>query len=303
MADTTPLAFLSYARHVDLNDGGELQDFADRLSKEVHSRTGKPFSIFVDRHEIRWGQRWQERIVNGLDSTSFLIPVITAGYFLSEQCRAEFERFHARTRSLGRTDLILPLYYIECDQMERRLTATEDSIVSIVQQIQYVDWRRLRFEPWEAPKKKALAELASAIVAALRELRPAAPSLSSPARATSQSPTVLDSGSVPRPAPARSIAVEDRLNELRDALRELLAIEKQLVDGKEQHGRNHRPLLEAVSDRFRTWKKRVRALGVSGVSRVEAAPRAFDEYDLLRDDIVRCVSLVQEQLTKAGDRQ
>ena len=43
----------------------------------------------------------------------FLIPIITPGFFDSKPCREELELFLQRERTLSRSDLILPVYYID----------------------------------------------------------------------------------------------------------------------------------------------------------------------------------------------
>ena len=88
---------------------------------------GDEFSIFQDRKDISWGDCWKERINSSLDTTTFLIPVITPGFFKSEYCREELSRFLDRERKLGRDDLILPVYYIDTPALyDKKLQATDE---------------------------------------------------------------------------------------------------------------------------------------------------------------------------------
>jgi hypothetical protein len=67
-----PLAFMSYA-HVD-NKYGQLTEFRERLSNEVHVQTGDEFPIFHDRDDILYGQPWRERIERALQQeVTFLV--------------------------------------------------------------------------------------------------------------------------------------------------------------------------------------------------------------------------------------
>ena len=71
-----PVAFMSYA-HVD-NKYGQLSEFRERLSHEVHMQTGEEFPIFQDRDDISLGQNWRQRIEEALaEEVTFLIPIIT----------------------------------------------------------------------------------------------------------------------------------------------------------------------------------------------------------------------------------
>jgi len=110
-----PLAFMSYS-HVDDADG-RLTELRKYLSRETQIQTGDEFPIFQDRDDIRWGQSWKERIEKSLDEVTFLIPIVTPGFFKSEHCRGELRRFLDREKELGRNDLVLPIYYVNSSQL------------------------------------------------------------------------------------------------------------------------------------------------------------------------------------------
>jgi TIR domain len=107
-----PAAFMSYARFNDKHDEGQLSQFRERLAAEVQVQTGEEFAIFQDRNDIAWGENWRQRIDGALDTVTFLLAVITPGFFRSSACRGEVERFLIRESELGRQDLILPVYYV-----------------------------------------------------------------------------------------------------------------------------------------------------------------------------------------------
>ena len=81
-------------------------------------RPGKELEIFQDRTDIAWGQNWKQRIEETLDVVTLLVPVITPGFFGSQACRGEVARFLDRERALGRSDLILPVYYVSAREMD-----------------------------------------------------------------------------------------------------------------------------------------------------------------------------------------
>jgi hypothetical protein len=156
-------AFLCYARFDDEHDDGQLSMFRDRLAAEVRAQTGRrEFVIFQDRASIGWGENWRARVEETLDAVSLLLVVVTPGLFGSAECRGEVARFAARERKLGRSDLILPVYYISAREMEDPAVREGDEIAALLAGRQFADWRDLRFEPLSSPlSRKAIAALAS----------------------------------------------------------------------------------------------------------------------------------------------
>ena|SRR5215469_9315779 len=74
-----PAAFVSYARFNDQHDDGWVSQFCDRLGAEVQVQLGEEFPIFQDRKDIAWGQSWQKRINEALDTVTLLPHPIAAG--------------------------------------------------------------------------------------------------------------------------------------------------------------------------------------------------------------------------------
>jgi hypothetical protein len=153
---------MSYARFDNDHYDGQLSEFRRLLSAEVQAQTGQEFEIFEDREHISWGQNWQEVIDQALDTVALLLVIITPGYFRSEACRNEVTRFWQRERELGRSDLILPVYYISAREIEDPAARRADEVAGILASRQFVDWRDLRLEPVDSPVvRKAVAQLAS----------------------------------------------------------------------------------------------------------------------------------------------
>lgn len=164
----TALAFMSYVNLDDQHEQGRLTRFRECLSGEVRMQTGEPFDIFQDRKDIVWGQQWQERINQSLDAVTFLIPIITPGFFKSKACREELERFLRREEELERGDLILPVYYVNCPLLRNKDKQENDKLAQVIAARQYADWRDLRFEDFTSSQiRKALATMAEQIVESL----------------------------------------------------------------------------------------------------------------------------------------
>src|SRR5260370_21173036 len=114
------VGFLTYAKFDDEHNAGWITEFCQTLSGEVRAQTGKPFPIFQDREDIKWGQNWRKRISGGLKATTFLFPVITPSFLDSRECKRELRVFLQHERSRKREDLLLPVYYIRCKEFAQR---------------------------------------------------------------------------------------------------------------------------------------------------------------------------------------
>lgn len=156
-----PAAFMSYVRFNDRHDDGQISQFRERLAAEVRAQTGIEFPIFQDRSDIAWGQNWQERIDGALDAATLLLVIVTPSLFGSAPCRAEFHRFRERERALGRSDLILPIYWIGTREIDDPAAREADEMARVLASRQHADWRELRFEPITGPAaRRAIAALA-----------------------------------------------------------------------------------------------------------------------------------------------
>ena len=157
-----PAAFMSYARFDDQHDDGQLTEFRERLAAEIRVQTGEEFLIFQDHADIAWGQNWQQRIDQTLDTVTLLLVIITPGFFRSPHCRAETEKFLDRERQFGRDDLILPVYYVSTPEIDDPRRRDADPLAATLAARQHADWRELRFEPATSPAaRRAIAHLAT----------------------------------------------------------------------------------------------------------------------------------------------
>jgi len=196
---------MSYVRLDDQHEIGRLTQIRERLSGEVRMQTGDSFHIFQDRNDIAWGQQWKKRIDGSLDAVTFLIPVITPAFFKSPACREELERFLKREEDLGRTDLILPIYYVECATLSQEEKRVRDPLAQAIAARQYADWRDLRFEPFTSPDVgKRLARMARQIVDALERSQPTPAPSPSPGPVITPVSSVVQAGHSPGDATAKS---------------------------------------------------------------------------------------------------
>ena len=154
-------AFLSYVHADDENDTGRILALAQDVSEEFEALTGEAFSIVSDRELLKWGAGWRQEIATAIAVSRFLVCIVSPRFFGSTECRSELEHFVSVAKEFGRSDLVLPILYIETDDLNEN---SPDAVRALVASLQYVDWRNLRFEDRESGKyRKGVNGLASEI--------------------------------------------------------------------------------------------------------------------------------------------
>jgi hypothetical protein len=124
--------------------------------------SGEPLELFVDCDSIAWGQEWQKRINSSLIQTTFFIPIISSRYFKRPECRRELLEFSAKVTSLGAAELLLPIIYIETQDLS---VESQDEAVALVARTQYEDWHNIRLlEPNSREYRTAVNKLASRLL-------------------------------------------------------------------------------------------------------------------------------------------
>lgn len=159
------LVFWSYVHKDDEADSGRIRRLALSVQKEYSLLTGRDLELFMD-HDIKWGEEWRARIDQALAATTFLIPVVTPRYFESAECRRELLTFTGHAKSLGRLELLLPLYYADVRGLADG-AESDDEAIALVSSTQRVDWRRLRLEDEGSP---AYRKQVNVLAVRLREI-------------------------------------------------------------------------------------------------------------------------------------
>ena len=161
--------YISYAPGENID---WLSRLRERLADELRLDTGEEFSVFLDRVALSAGDNFEKERNNSLEAATFLMPVITPGYFYNDRCRAELEKFIQREQQLRRNDLIYPVYYVTAPLLEDRELAAKDELAMGIASRQLLDWRGLQFEPLNSPKvEQALVRLATRISESLHQIR------------------------------------------------------------------------------------------------------------------------------------
>ena len=192
MATKPPDAFLSYTRFDDRR--GVISDFRKYLQEAVQEATGEAFEIFQDVNGTGIGEHWPDKLDDMLEVARFFIPIITPSYFKSEACRDELEKFLRAEAGRGRTDLVLPIYWIESDSLKDPDQRAADPLAATIHKRQHHDWCNLRLSSSFRNRtvQTALHKLAIEIVDARRRSMPrpkrsgAAPALTETDRAPTE---------------------------------------------------------------------------------------------------------------------
>jgi formylglycine-generating enzyme required for sulfatase activity len=129
----------------------------------------KTFRLWQDKEAIPYGKHWKAEIESAVAQSVFFIPIITPTAVASPDCKFELDLFIAREATLGRTDLVFPIYYIEIDALEDSVAQQNDPVLSFIAKRQYRDWREFRHRDInETDAKKAVEDFCRDIRKALR---------------------------------------------------------------------------------------------------------------------------------------
>ncbi len=158
----------SYAHDDDSADGGRIVQLTQHLEAEYALLTGNGISVIIDVSHLRWGDDWSQRLSDAVAESTFFICVITPRFFMSTECRRELQDFADIATKAGRQALVLPLYYVNVDDLGPQ---SADPLRAYVSQLQWFDWRDARLAAvGTEPYRVKVNELAAALITRLQEL-------------------------------------------------------------------------------------------------------------------------------------
>lgn len=169
-SEATPQVFMSYTHSDNEFRGGDLTTLREQIEKTFKFRSGDEIRIFQDIEGVNVGHNIQQRIVESLNETFVLLPIITPSYLKSAWCRDEFQRFLERERTLGSNELILPIYYQDVPELNAarrhpsQAQPSNDPIITALAPRLAADWRKLQERPMDDPEvQKKLNDIADRI--------------------------------------------------------------------------------------------------------------------------------------------
>jgi hypothetical protein len=198
-----PLAFLSYVREVD--GMGDLTRFRQALELAVRERGFNTFEIFHDKLHIHWGDDWKQRVLQTVDDVLLIMPIISPGFFTSENCRFEIEAFLERERAMKtRRSTILPVYFVETPTFNHP-GPTNDELARLFRVRSYLDFRDIRLLPKDhIDYRREIDRAATQVSSLLRQMqdtvKPPPETLPPPGPGDAARATPPD---LPRPRPIR----------------------------------------------------------------------------------------------------
>jgi hypothetical protein len=208
-----PIGFWSYARQDDEVSQGKLSSLRTLLMSELQQRYGRdPVKIWQDVSSIPPGDEWEQQIRSNIETSSFLIPIITPSFLQSPWCNQELLIFREREREirarypgLGSRRLIFPIHYVETVGIE----PCDPAVLDVLRPIQSVKFQDLRLEDYsQKPVRAELSRLAASICTLLLMFleeapvsRTAAPPPSGPAQPRPKPPDASETETAPVAAP------------------------------------------------------------------------------------------------------
>lgn len=165
------LGFWSYTHFDNQNDQESLVKLCHRIKGEVRIHSGQSFDIFIDQG-LHAGQQWKDDLESALEEADVLIPIVTPSYFASSQCYDEYVFFQGQELDFGRSNLIAPIYYITCREIENKSDEGLSEWAMALRKRQYADFRFIRTGSRHSVQAaRAIEKFALGLVASLEESR------------------------------------------------------------------------------------------------------------------------------------
>ena len=169
------IGFFSYSRDDDEDSHNALSTIRALIQNELRARLGRSrqsLRLWQDQEAIAPGSMWESQINAAVQQSVFFIPIITPRVINSKYCGVEFKRFLDREKELRRDDLVFPILYIDVDELQDETQWRGHSLLEVIGQRQYVDWREYRYELESPALRRAVANLCTKISTALRRQLP-----------------------------------------------------------------------------------------------------------------------------------
>jgi hypothetical protein len=156
--------FLSYSRADDAVYR-MVRPFKELLGHLVYAKSGRKIKTFLDQDNIGWGEIWRDRLESEILSASVFIPLLSASYLDSENCRMEFNRFQTTATALGVKELLLPVVLLNAPAI-----FNENSTDDVVREAAARQWEVIEdavlADAGSSAWKMTMARLADRFVAA-----------------------------------------------------------------------------------------------------------------------------------------
>lgn len=156
--------FLSYTR---ADDGvyDMVRPFKEMLGHFIYAKSGRRVKTFLDQDSIGWGELWRDRLEKEILGASVFIPLLSAAYLDSDNCRMEFNKFQANATALGVKELLLPVLLLNAPVIFNE-NSTDDVVIEAAARQWEVIEEAVLSDPRSSAWKTTMAHLADRFVSA-----------------------------------------------------------------------------------------------------------------------------------------
>lgn len=154
--------FLSYAR-ADDSVYKMVRPFKELLAHFIYAKSGRRIRTFLDQDDITWGEIWHDRLETEILGAAVFIPLLSARYLDSDNCRMEFNRFQANAGVLGLTELLLPILLIDAPAIFNQ-NSTDDVVREAASRQWEIIEEAVLSDPGSAAWKITMAKVADRFV-------------------------------------------------------------------------------------------------------------------------------------------
>jgi tetratricopeptide (TPR) repeat protein len=180
-ATTPPAAFMSYTGQDHTYFGGAFDSLRKLLELGVQVVSGDRDFKVVAPSDGDYADNLSKQFQQIVERTAIFIPILTPIFFTSDTCRRELQTFLSIEKARGRSDLILPIYYVTTPLLEDPALNANDPLATQINNRQRYDWRPMANLPMDAPQlRRAVHDLAAQIRRTLARTPPSLKSVSIP---------------------------------------------------------------------------------------------------------------------------
>lgn len=214
--------FLSYTR---ADDGvyDMVRPFKQMLGHFIYAKSGRKVETFLDQENIKWGEIWRDRLESEILGASVFIPLLSAAYLDSKNCRMEFNKFQANATALGVKELLLPVLLLNAPSI-----FNENSTDDVVKEAAARQWEVIEEAVLSDPKSSAwkttMARLADRFVEAYEAAEAKLANMEVPERASLSAEDLGDGEDEDDDEPGIAelvTSLETGLNELTDVSKDM----------------------------------------------------------------------------------
>lgn len=156
--------FLSYTR-ADDEVYNMVRPFKEMLRHFIYAKSGLRVKTFLDQDNIRWGEIWRERLETEILGASVFIPLLSAAYLDSDNCRMEFNKFQQNATALGVKELLLPVLLLNAPAIFNE-NSTDDVVIEAAARQWEVIEDAVLSDPRSSAWKTTMSHLAGRFVSA-----------------------------------------------------------------------------------------------------------------------------------------